>query len=221
MTTYYVYQHVSPTGKSYVGFTSSKPTRRWLGGKGYKKNPDFYADIQRFGWEAFEHRILLETSSETEAASLEKRLIREYDLLDPSNGYNLRGGDNGGFSKQSSKRMSEARIGNTNCVGRSVPPETRRLISSSLRDYYSRHDNPFLGKTHSAATRKKISERVRASHCGRRAVEQMTMTGEHVARFDSISEAAAKTGVDASAISKCCREKLRSSGGFRWNYIEG
>ena len=37
--------------------------------------------------------------------------------------------------------------------------------------------------------------------------------------FDSVSEAALQTGVDASSIVKACKQKLNTAGGKRWAYV--
>lgn len=40
-----------------------------------------------------------------------------------------------------------------------------------------------------------------------------------LAEYDTIREAAMKTNTDGSGISKCCKEKLRSAGGFKWKAV--
>ena len=220
MTTYYVYRHISPNNKIYVGLTHTKPERRWQHGNGYKKNEMFYSDICKYGWGSFEHQILLETTNEQEAVELEERLIKELDLLNPDKGYNLRHGDNGGFSKQSLERMGESRTGNTNCVGRVLSTDTKDRIAESLRKFYSDHPNPFAGKKHSDDTRKRLSEITKANPPSARKVNQLTIDGDLVATYDRISDAATACGIDASSISKVCRGKKKTSGGFRWEYAD-
>ena len=44
-TTWVIYKHTSPKGKVYIGQTKQKPVeKRWQGGRGYKNNPEFWAD---------------------------------------------------------------------------------------------------------------------------------------------------------------------------------
>jgi hypothetical protein len=43
-------------------------------------------------------------------------------------------------------------------------------------------------------------------------------TEEVIARFDSGAEASRQAKVDASSISKCCKGKQKTSGGFKWRY---
>ena len=49
-------------------------------------------------------------------------------------------------------------------------------------------------------------------------VEQLTLKGEYITEFKSVNEAARQLKLDSSAISKACRGKLKSTGGFKWRY---
>ena len=58
------------------------------------------------------------------------------------------------------------------------------------------------------------------AHNVRRAVVQMTKTGEFVAEYGSQLEASKKTGIDVGSISNACKGKTKSAGGYRWRYTE-
>lgn len=51
-----------------------------------------------------------------------------------------------------------------------------------------------------------------------RKVAMMDIDFKIIKIFNSILEARAITGIDNSAISKCCRGKLKTSGGYIWRY---
>jgi hypothetical protein len=87
-----VYKHTSPDGKVYVGITKADPAHRFNNGNGYKQNALFYADIQKYGWDAFKHEILATGLTVEEACHLEIELIREYDSTNPEKGYNMQDG---------------------------------------------------------------------------------------------------------------------------------
>lgn len=53
-----------------------------------------------------------------------------------------------------------------------------------------------------------------------RAVEQLTIDGQFIQRFDGIKEAAEATGCRASSIQSCCKGRFKSSLGYRWRYAE-
>ena len=53
-----------------------------------------------------------------------------------------------------------------------------------------------------------------------RRVSQYSKDGTFIRSYFSLSEASKATGVDSSGISKCCRGKLKTTGGFVWKYEE-
>lgn len=57
--------------------------------------------------------------------------------------------------------------------------------------------------------------------CARsRKVCQLTMSGELIRTFETITEAANVTGVCLSCIAKCCKGLLRWSGNYKWCYFD-
>lgn len=50
-------------------------------------------------------------------------------------------------------------------------------------------------------------------------VNQYNLQGEYVKTWDSISEAHRSLKVDCSSISRCCRNKQQSAGGYKWAYF--
>ena len=96
--TYCVYMHINKiNNKKYIGITCQLPKYRWDSGYGYQGQELFWNAIQKYGWENFEHHILFENLTETEAKQIEINLIKEYHtcVLDEDCwGYNLtRGGE--------------------------------------------------------------------------------------------------------------------------------
>ena len=159
MSNYSVYCHTSPTGKKYVGITSTAPEKRWRYGRGYEDNFHFYRAIQKYGWESFDHEILHTDLSKEDAMQIEMDLVREWKLTDRQYGYNLREGGNGPFSEESRKKMGLSRIGNTNCLGRVMSDEAKHKISESLKAYYQDRPGTFTGKHHSESLRQALKER--------------------------------------------------------------
>ena len=52
----------------------------------------------------------------------------------------------------------------------------------------------------------------------RMAVEMLTDEGEHVAYFDSMTEAAEKTGCPLSSIHQCCYGRQETTNGYRFRF---
>ena len=85
---YSVYILTSPNGKRYIGYCKGNPVKRWQAGKGYKKNRDLNADIQRFGWQNFTHTVHLSDLSLEDARIIEHDLILAGETWKPEIGYN-------------------------------------------------------------------------------------------------------------------------------------
>ena len=84
MKKFYVYVHVCPNGKRYVGATTRiKPKYRWgKNGEGYKGQP-FEEAIRKYGWDNIEHIIIETNLSQDEACRLEIDLIKQYKRFFP------------------------------------------------------------------------------------------------------------------------------------------
>lgn len=210
---YTVYRHISPEGKVYVGCTGDKPARRWgLNGRGYKFNDIMHNDIQKFGWDNFEHEILASDLSEIDAYELEKRYISEYDATNPQYGYNTSTGGKGAvgvsLSEERKTNLLKHITGEKHYLyGKHLPEETRQKLSEAHKG----ERNPNYGKPRSAETRRKIgianSKRVRC-------VE----TGEI---FDSTGIAATSKGISSpSGVSSALRGRYKTSGGYHWEYVD-
>lgn len=92
--TFCVYVHTNKmNGKRYVGVTSQVPEKRWNEGKGYTpRQPHMYNAIQKWGWDNFEHQILVSDVSVEDASLIEQTLIKEWQLQNPKYGYNAQSG---------------------------------------------------------------------------------------------------------------------------------
>lgn len=84
-----VYMHINKiNNKKYIGITSERnPKTRWRNGYGYKpdknknQNIAFWNAIQKYGWDNFNHIILINNISENEAKKLEKYYIKKYETF--------------------------------------------------------------------------------------------------------------------------------------------
>ena len=91
---YIVYLHTNNiNGKKYIGMTSLLPEKRWQNGNGYKRQPLFYNEILKFGWENFSHEILIKNLNRSEAKIKEAELIELYKTNNVEYGYNINKAD--------------------------------------------------------------------------------------------------------------------------------
>lgn len=171
---WYIYKHTNKVNsKSYIGITSQSVERRWQNGYGYNTKDQLFARaIHKYGWENFEHTILEECNSLTEANQREQYWITYYHTYigDPHcNGYNMTlGGDGTAGHYCSEEAKEKIRI---KATGRLHSTETKQKISSAItgnkNPFYGRHHSPETiekikraraGYTHSEETKQKISE---------------------------------------------------------------
>ena len=92
---YKVYVHVNKiNGKIYIGQTCNSLSVRAgrKSGIGYKHCTHFYNAIQKYGWENFEHIVLIDGLSLEMANIIEEELIKKYNSMDRNVGYNMMSG---------------------------------------------------------------------------------------------------------------------------------
>ena len=213
--TYTVYEHRNlSNGKSYIGMTSQEPKRRWSNGWGYKKQPKIWSDIKESDWNKdWEHNILGKFENEQEALNIEEMFIWLFDST--NGGYNISSYGNNHYERSE---------------------ETKNKISDNHADF-SGEKHPMFGKHHSEESKKKISEvntgekhpmfaRHHSEESKKRLAEskgvngilQFSKDGEFIAEYPSAHEAERQTGCNPSSICKCCKGKLKSTGGYIWEY---
>lgn len=164
---YTVYMHTSPSGKRYIGITSTSVEKRWSNGRGYSTQM-FYRAILKYGWDNIRHEILYTNLTKEEAEQKEIELIAYYQSDNCDYGYNIEHGGNcvGTVSEETKKKLSEKH------KGKSPSEETRKKLSKAT----SGVNNPFYGKHHTEETRQRLSE----SHLGLMSkLKGMPKTDEH------------------------------------------
>lgn len=107
MGNYKIYCHTNKINhKKYIGQTCQTLAERWgAKGKRYKGQP-FYAAIEKYGWDNFEHELLFDNLSQEEANLKEQELIKLYNTTDKKFGYNI---TKGGYSNTLSEEQKELR----------------------------------------------------------------------------------------------------------------
>ena len=211
---YTVYKHTSPSGKVYIGITSQRPETRWgRSGEGYKHSPHFRAAIEKYGWDAFEHKILAEGLTKETAERIEIDLIDAHRSTDPRFGYNV---DKGGSTGAKHTAETKRKIGEAS-RRRVWSPESRQ----KLRAYKLAHPTPpevaakigeaNRGKKHRAESIAKIQAAQE-----KKPVRNLA-TGQS---YVSIQDAARACNLDASHIAAVCRGRRKSTGGAVWRYEE-
>ena len=194
--TYCVYCHISPSGKRYIGITCQKPKKRWSCGKGYIDNPYFSKAIMKYGWDAFQHIILLDGLTLKEASQAEKDLIAKYDTTNQDNGYNIElGGFCGGHptSEETKKKISDANKGKPcpEWMKSHLSKLNKGIIPTNLDDIHRKNEKQ---------------------------VDQFDADGNFIATHPSIRKAARLLGINENSVACCCRGINMTAGGFVWRF---
>lgn len=214
---YTVYVHTNKAnGKKYVGITCQRNINaRWHNGGGYRKQRRFYSAIKCYGWSGFDHEILFSNLTKEQAEEKEEELIRFYRSNEIEYGYNI---ENGGRTH----KLSESQKENLRQIwtGHKHSEETRKKMSESHKGLSSKW---LTGRKASAETRAKMGKSRSGTRNGRaRKVIQMTLSGEPIATYQTMNEAARAIGVNRTAhISSCCSGKRSKAYGYQWKYAEG
>ena len=218
---YTVYQHRNKiNGKRYIGITKQHPESRWgTDGANYKSSPYFWGAIQKYGWDNFDHEVLHDELSREEACAEEVELIARFHTQDKEFGYNiLEGGSAPSIPKEVREIMSIKMMGNKNGYGHRCSEEKKKKISEAQKGRKLTEEHKVKlslakkGRSHtppSYETRKKISD----------AHEKTPVYGEETDTvYESIQACARSLGLYATLVCKCCKGKLKSTGGYHLRY---
>lgn len=237
-----VYCHKNKiNNKLYFGITSQTLNARWRKGKGYKKGV-FYRAIQKYGWDNFNHIVLLENISEECAKEIEKYLIKKYNSIVPF-GYNTTKGGDSIFIRTFTDE--ERYIKRIMMSGENNPMYNIRLVGDK-NPMYGRHhsdsakekmsqskigNNFRKGKQTSETAKRKISiankERLKDKRnhpmYGKTGINNPNYGHEGIGKksvllvntgevFDSVTDASIAYNITPTEVSRCCHNRQKSAG---------
>lgn len=237
---YVIYKHTNKTnGKSYIGQTSKNPERRWSSGLGYKSCPNFYAAIQKYGWNNFTHEIIEKDLTEDEVDEREIYWINFYNSV--NNGYNISSGGcgNHNFSEEHKKNLQKS-VAVT--LGHPViclnTGKIYNSINEAYRDTGANHIEQCCTGILKTAGKDKdgiaLVWRYLKDYNPKEIIElKPQKRGKTKIRcintgviYDSTKQASTITGVDGGSISKCLNGKRKSAGKDEngnpliWEFVE-
>lgn len=170
-------------GKIYIGQTQQELKIRFgHNGANYKHCSHFWNAIQKYGWDNFEHIVLISGVSLELANIFEEELIRKYNTMNNRLGYNMIAGGNNRKRRQevtdkiaeknrhpSSETLRKMSIAST---GRKHSPEVIEKIRNSnigkKRSEEARKKISIAKRNISEETRRKISEAGKGRPCSQR-----------------------------------------------------
>lgn len=205
-------------GKVYIGRTVLKLSVRKLAGY----NQYFMRAIAKYGWDGFTEEILA-TLPEPLLDEAEIRFIEQYEACNPSKGYNVtKGGKD--FAISNMKRVIQLDLDGNKIASYNSMTEAGRAVGISPGTIAGVCDKTQPHRKTAAGFRwvfegDEIEDFVRPASA-KRPVEQYDKDGNLLASYGSIADAQKKTGVANPHITKCCKGKLKTTGGFIWKYKE-
>jgi len=223
MSDYSVYKHTTPSGKIYIGITSKDIKKRWLNGRGYRKNDHFWNAIKKYGWDNIKHEVIAEGLTKEEACRLEQMYISIFESYIPGKGYNMTmGGETGAIHTiESRHKLSESKKGKRYNIGVPFTEERKQHLRENHADVRG-EKNPNYGKKW---TPEQLA--VRQSHRiykrggenpTARPILQLDMDGNLVKRWGSIAEASEI--YCRTSIKDCLKGKYKQHRGYQWRYAD-
>ena len=234
--TYCVYCHTNKiNGKKYIGITihGNNPEKRWgSNGIGYH-DTKFGRAIKKYGWDNFYHEIIASNLTKQEAENFEKLLIKKLKTYQRNIGYNIDLGGNslGSLSKEHKLKIKKANTGDKvakydlsgNILATYKDSEEackkENIPKSSLQSCCNGHSKTchgYIWRYFKEIPQQQIN--VGNLNKGNKKVVQYDLNGNFIAEFNSMQEASLRTGIDANAISHCCRGVRKSVKNFIWKY---
>ena len=220
---YTVYKHQNKiNGKIYIGITKQKPEKRWgNNGINYKTSPHFYAAIQKYGWDNFDHDILFENLTHDEACLKEQELIKYYDSMNREFGYNsTSGGDIFIMNEETKQKISQSMMGNTNGLGHPCSDEKKRKISEKQKN-----------RTFTEEHKQKLSNAAKQRHvpCSEEKKKKLSQNYPNKRKvyceeldtiYESVQECGRQLGIPATNITKLCNGRGKTLKGYHLRYYD-
>ena len=211
---YFVYIHIFPNNKKYIGITSQTTQRRWRNGNGYKRQEMLTRAINKYGWDNIEHIVLFKNLTQEEAEQKEIELIDKYKTNVRKYGYNIEPGGNCAkgyhLRKETREKMSKSKTGKNNWLyGKHLSEETKRKLSIA-----------HIGKCDIEAIRRGAKKRMGANAYNSRKVIQCDKKGNKINIYDSLADAYRTTNTRVQDIYNCCKGRQKTANGFIWKYYD-
>ena len=195
---YVIYAHINKANrKAYIGQTCQTLQRRWRDGKGYTSNEYFTNAIKEYGWDGFEHIVLKENLTKSEADFYEKLYIKEFKSDERQYGYNLTLGGEGMIPSEETRE--KMRLHHADFRGEKSP-----MYGKNIKDFMTPEAyNCWLSK---------IREYSKAHRGGNHASAKKIYCYEKDKVYDSVVEAAEECNISVGDISACVNKKKISAG---------
>lgn len=204
---YILYMHIFPNDKKYIGITKRTTNERWMNGYGYKRQKIIYNAINKYGWNNVKHIILLNNLSFEDACKKEIEYIKKYNTNNIKFGYNSStGGEKSALGFRHSNEAKE-KIKTNNAKYWKNKHRGSNFMSKIAKGNKNRK-----GKTHSENSKQLNREKHSIK------VLQYDLNDNFIKEWNSIKEAELFYNLSKGSISKVCKKKRITTGGYKWKY---
>lgn len=214
---YSLYIHKNKiNGKCYVGITSKAPSKRW-GNNGYHYNSQpFYNAIQKYGWDNFEHIIVLTELTKTEAESKEIEYILKLKSNKREFGYNMTSGGTlndsakltvcqysltGDFINEYESITNASEITGIDISYIAKCCRKERLMAGYFLWAY-KNEEPIIGYIKPEILK----------------VCQYTLGCEYIKTYENAQIAESENNIYRGGVTDCCNKRQVTAGNFKWAY---
>lgn len=215
-------------GFEYIGMTGRSIKTRWQNKKrAYDMCTYFRKALDVFGWDGFDHLVLFSGMTKQEAMDKETELIRANIAKGIS--YNIRD-DNEWLGNLRKRPVDVYDLdGNLLETCESIHDVCVKYKSGETHTYYCalgtkktlkrKYVLVFHGEDVSMRLAEaRIDRRYNTPACNRRKVKMLTLDGEEVQIFSSITDASDFIGVGPGNIVSCCKGRTKTCKGYKWLY---
>lgn len=233
--------------KKYIGITKQEPKDRWQNGHGYTGCIVFHSAIKKYGWDNFEHIILMSNLSKEQACEAEKKLIKQYKTTNRNFGYNISlGGDGINIpirNHEWNSRISQSHLGELNPSARKIVliNEKYELIkiyecmkyAADELNLHIAHIQDVCDKKYSntggyifmyyEGYMKNKNELLKKEPIRlkpyKRKIIQYDVDYNFINEYESIREAARQTNINRHIIGDFLRGRSKTGDGYIWEYV--
>lgn len=241
-----IYKITSPTNKIYIG-QSSNLRKRWMTYNKLrcKEQPKLYNSFIKHGIDNHIFEIIHILPHDVTQIILDNYEILYWQLYKNCGFEVLNVKDPGGNGKHSLETIEKmkkpkteshkqklrgpnnhmfGRFGELNHMfGKTHSPEVRNKIRLSVQGKMVGEKHPHYGKKFNKDVVDKIIKNRTGKYTGKsnhasKSINQYTKSGVFIKFWEYATLASNELKIDLSAIIKCCKNKLKSTGGFTWSY---
>lgn len=217
-------------GKKYIG--QRKLTNGWTYYFGSGKL--IKMAIKKYGKENFKRNIVEYGYSQEELNNLEIKWINKYNAVENNEFYNLADGGKSGnkLAYMTDEEMNEYKEKLSRSIGNSEAHKKAIQRTHRTQEFREKISRSRKGKPLSEKAKAKLKTEKRLEACKNniriasktleKPVIQLSIDGEFIAEYSSITEAAKTMKVEPfnCSIGKCCGGKYQTAYGFLWIYKE-